>query len=94
MAAILLMQQPVRVQHPFNITGHEGAAGHSHWSEDSGFAVLPAIQYKSLPQPCIQSVVPCNKTIRGDVRPGPVVYAGSIAAFQDKFPRWSSSTFM
>jgi hypothetical protein len=94
MAGILLMQQPAPLHPAFSTPRPEGKTGHSHWAEDSGFAVLPAVQHKNLPQFCVLSGLPNNKIIPGDVRPGPTVYTGSVAAFQDKFPRWSSSTFM
>lgn len=94
MAGILLMYHPAHQFPGPDMSRSDGKTGHSRWVEDTGFAVLPAVQYKNLPQSCLLSVVRCSKTIPGDVRPGPAVYAGSAAAFQDKFPRWSSSTFM
>lgn len=94
MAAAVLLHQPVRAVSAFDMPHASGENHHSRLVIDAGSAVLPALKVKYVPHLVTLSEFPYNKFTSADTRPGPVVFFGGSASFQDKFPRWSSSTFM
>jgi hypothetical protein len=94
MAGVVLLHQPVRAVSAFDKPRTSENNPHSRLAIDAGSAVLPALKVKYVPHLCALSELLYGPFTRDYACPGPVVFSGCGASFQDKFPRWSSSTFM
>lgn len=94
MAGVLLLHQPVRAVSAFDLPRTSEKNHQSCLVIDSGSAVLPSLQVKYVPLLSILTEFPYDNFTSGDARPNLLVFSGSGSSFQNKFPRWSSSTFM
>lgn len=94
MAGVVLLHLPVRTSAAFGMPHTSKKTRQSCLVVDSGSAVLPSLQEKYVPPHCFVAEFPYDNFIRSDARPGQVTFPGNGSSFQNKFPRWSSSTFM
>jgi len=94
MAGSLLFQQPADAHPALDSTGHAHNSVLAQLIVDTGTAVIPSQKVERIAQLCVLFHVPSHRIIRHEIRSRPAACAAAGPVFQDKFPRWSSSTFM
>jgi len=94
LAGLLLFQQPAGAHPALDSTGRPHASVLAQLIVDTGTAVIPAQKVERIAQFCVLFHVPSHRIILHEIRSRRAACAPAGPVFQDKFPRWSSSTFM